>query len=163
MAHTKAAGGAKRNVDVAGKRLGLKKFGGEYVKAGNIVLRQRGTVFYPGLNTGIGRDHTIFATAAGFVAFRQMTGKRRTHKAVDVMPTTSHVIQIAATTPKKVYVEVAETEKAVKAPKASKTDAKAVAPKASKVVAEKPATKEKPVEEAKTAKPAAKKAVKAAK
>lgn len=141
MAHTKATGGAKRNVDVAGKRLGLKKFGGEYVKAGNIVLRQRGTVFYPGLNTGIGRDHTIFATAAGFVTFRQMTGKRRSHQAVDVLPNTSHVIQIAPTKAKKeaeVEEVVAEKPKAVKA--------------------EKTPAKEKAVK-----KPAAKKAVKAAK
>lgn len=141
MAHTKATGGAKRNVDVAGKRLGLKKFGGEYVKAGNIVLRQRGTVFYPGLNTGIGRDHTIFATAAGFVTFRQMTGKRRSHQAVDVLPNTSHVIQIAPTKAKKeaeVEEVIAEKPKAVKAEKA-------------------------PAKEKAVKKPAAKKAVKAAK
>jgi large subunit ribosomal protein L27 len=85
MAHTKAQGGAKRTVDVAGKRLGIKKFGGEHVIPGNIILRQRGTKFYPGKNTELGRDHTIFATAEGFVNYRRLTGFKRNQKAVDVV------------------------------------------------------------------------------
>lgn len=86
MAHTKAAGAAKRNVNVAGKRLGIKKYAGEVVEPGNIVVRQRGTPFYPGRNTMMGRDHTIFATAPGVVGFRRMTGYKRSQKLVDVLP-----------------------------------------------------------------------------
>lgn len=137
MAHTKATGGAKRNVDVAGKRLGLKKFGGEYVKAGNIVLRQRGTVFYPGLNTGIGRDHTIFATAAGFVSFRRMTGARRTHQAVDVLP---QALEKAVAVAKAEKVIVIKAEEETEAPKATKAPAKKAAAKA-KAPAKKATTK----------------------
>jgi large subunit ribosomal protein L27 len=86
MASTKAAAAAKRTVNVAGKRLGIKKFGGEYVRSGNIIVRQRGTKFYPGENTMLGRDHTIFATADGFVGFRRMTGYKREQSYIDVLP-----------------------------------------------------------------------------
>ncbi len=86
MAHTQSAGAAKRTVNVEGKRLGVKKFGGESVNAGNIIIRQRGTVFHPGKNVLMGRDHTLFATVAGVVKFRRMTGYKRTRKAVDVIP-----------------------------------------------------------------------------
>ena len=66
---TKKAGGSSRNGrDSAGRRLGVKKFGGENVIAGNIIIRQRGTKFHPGDNVGIGKDHTIFATINGKVA-----------------------------------------------------------------------------------------------
>ena len=91
MAHTKAAGAAKRTVNVAGKRLGLKKFGGEFVKAGNIIMRQRGTQFHPGNNVMLGRDHTIFATAPGFVSFRHMTGLKRSKKFIDVVPAVENI------------------------------------------------------------------------
>ncbi|MCA9379363.1 50S ribosomal protein L27, partial [Candidatus Dojkabacteria bacterium] len=101
MAHTKATGAAKRNVDVAGKRLGIKKFAGEYVKPGNIILRQRGTKFYPGINTMIGKDHTIFAVSEGFVAFRQMTGYKRTQKWVDVNPKAEEKKAVKAVAAKK--------------------------------------------------------------
>ena len=68
---TKKAGGSSRNGrDSAGRRLGVKKFGGENVIAGNIIIRQRGTKFHPGHNVGIGKDHTIFATINGIVAFK---------------------------------------------------------------------------------------------
>ncbi|CAG1023478.1 partial 50S ribosomal protein L27, partial [Patescibacteria group bacterium] len=60
MAHSAATGSAKRTVDVAGKRLGVKRFGGQYVNAGEIIIRQRGSKFYPGKNTSVGRDFTIF-------------------------------------------------------------------------------------------------------
>jgi large subunit ribosomal protein L27 len=67
---TKKAGGSSRNGrDSIGRRLGVKKFGGQHVKAGNIIVRQRGTKFYPGTNVGIGRDHTLFAETDGHVLF----------------------------------------------------------------------------------------------
>ena len=65
MAHKKAGGSSRNGRDSKGRRLGVKKFGGEMVFAGNILVRQRGTVFHPGQNVGLGRDHTIFATADG--------------------------------------------------------------------------------------------------
>ncbi len=71
MAHKKAGGSSRNGRDSAGKRLGVKKFGGEAVIAGNIIVRQRGTEFYPGANVGLGRDHTLFATADGKVEFRK--------------------------------------------------------------------------------------------
>ena len=75
---TKKAGGSSRNGrDSAGRRLGFKKFGGSYVKQGQIILRQRGTQFYPGKNVGIGRDHTIFAIKDGVV--RCSLGYRKRH------------------------------------------------------------------------------------
>ena len=63
MAHTASTGSAKRTVQVIGKRLGVKRFGGQHVNNGEIIIRQRGSQFYPGINAGIGRDFTIFATA----------------------------------------------------------------------------------------------------
>ncbi len=85
MAHTKSQGAAKRNVNVVGKRLGVKKFGGQFVKSGNIIIRQRGTKFHPGINTELGRDFTIFAVAEGFVSFRNMRGYKQGQKLVDVL------------------------------------------------------------------------------
>jgi large subunit ribosomal protein L27 len=70
MAHKKAGGSSRNGRDSAGRRLGVKKFGGESVLAGNILVRQRGTKFYPGANVGIGKDHTLFALTDGAVAFR---------------------------------------------------------------------------------------------
>ena len=79
---TKKAGGSSRNGrDSIGRRLGVKKFGGEKVIAGNIIVRQRGTKFHPGNNVGIGRDHTIFATINGKVAFKKT--RIRTYVSVD--------------------------------------------------------------------------------
>lgn len=69
MAHKKAGGSSRNGRDSAGRRLGLKKFGGQAVISGNIILRQRGTKYHPGENVGIGRDHTIFATSEGRVSF----------------------------------------------------------------------------------------------
>jgi large subunit ribosomal protein L27 len=76
MAHKKAGGSSRNGRDSAGRRLGLKCFGSETVVAGNIILRQRGTVYHPGQNVGIGKDHTIFATAAGTVRFKRGAGGR---------------------------------------------------------------------------------------
>ncbi len=76
MAHKKAGGSSRNGRDTAGRRLGVKKFGGEIVVPGNILVRQRGTKFHPGRNVGIGRDHTLFALANGEVAFKRGTGGR---------------------------------------------------------------------------------------
>ena len=70
MAHKKAGGSSRNGRDSAGRRLGVKKFGGETVVGGNIIVRQRGTKYYPGAGVGIGRDHTLFALTGGRVAFR---------------------------------------------------------------------------------------------
>jgi len=69
MAHKKSGGSSRNGRDSAGRRLGVKKFGGESVVAGNIIIRQRGTKFFPGDNVGIGKDHTLFAIANGAVKF----------------------------------------------------------------------------------------------
>ena len=74
MAHKKAGGSSRNGRDSAGRRLGVKKFGGENVLAGNIIVRQRGTKVNPGPNVGIGKDHTLFALIEGKVAFRQKSG-----------------------------------------------------------------------------------------
>ena len=76
MAHKKAGGSSRNGRDSAGRRLGVKKFGGEAVIAGNIIVRQRGTKFHPGENVGMGKDHTLFALCDGYVSFRQRAGKR---------------------------------------------------------------------------------------
>ncbi len=69
MAHKKSGGSSRNGRDSESKRLGVKKFGGERVLAGNIIVRQRGTTFHPGDNVGLGRDHTLFATTPGSVKF----------------------------------------------------------------------------------------------
>lgn len=69
MAHKKAGGSTRNGRDSESKRLGVKRFGGQFVTAGNIIVRQRGTRFHPGHNVGCGRDHTLFATADGHVKF----------------------------------------------------------------------------------------------
>ena len=71
MAHKKAGGSSRNGRDSAGRRLGVKKFGGELVIGGNIIIRQRGTRVYPGRNVGIGKDHTLFATSEGRVTFHE--------------------------------------------------------------------------------------------
>jgi large subunit ribosomal protein L27 len=69
MAHKKSGGSSRNGRDSAGRRLGVKKFGGEAVAAGNIIVRQRGTKFWPGVNVGMGKDHTLFALIEGAVKF----------------------------------------------------------------------------------------------
>lgn len=91
MAHTKAGGSTKLGRDSASKRLGVKLFGSQQVKNGNIIVRQRGTRMIPGNGTALGKDHTIYATAAGIVGFssakvRSFTGKATTHTIVSVLP-----------------------------------------------------------------------------
>lgn len=84
MAHKKAGGSTRNGRDSESKRLGVKRFGGQVVKAGNIIVRQRGTQFHPGLNAGIGKDHTIFATADGVVKFEVKGPKNR--KTISIVP-----------------------------------------------------------------------------
>ena len=81
MAHKKAGGSSRNGRDSEGRRLGVKKFGGEDVAAGNIIVRQRGTKFHGGKNVGMGKDHTLFALRAGNVAFKSGF-KRRTYVSV---------------------------------------------------------------------------------
>jgi large subunit ribosomal protein L27 len=98
MAHKKGMGSSHNGRESASKRLGVKIFGGEFATAGNIIIRQRGTTHNPGINVGMGKDHTLFALTDGIVEFR----KRRNNKSyVSVIPP---------------VVETAETEKPVEAP-----------------------------------------------
>jgi len=76
MAHKKAGGSSRNGRDSEGRRLGVKRFGGQKVAAGNILVRQRGTKFYPGTNVGMGRDHTLFALVEGEVRFARKAGGR---------------------------------------------------------------------------------------
>ena len=76
MAHKKAGGSSRNGRDSEGRRLGVKKFGGESVIAGNIIIRQRGTRWYPGTNVGMGKDHTLFALTDGHVKFSKGKGGR---------------------------------------------------------------------------------------
>ena len=77
MAHKKSGGSSNNGRDSEGRRLGVKKFGGEAVIPGNIIIRQRGTKYHPGNNVGLGTDHTIFATAEGKVEFRTKKDGRK--------------------------------------------------------------------------------------
>ena len=83
MAHKKGQGSTQNNRDSAGRRLGVKRYGGETVRAGNIIIRQRGTKVHPGNNVGMGNDHTLFALIDGFVKFE---GKDKSRKKVSVYP-----------------------------------------------------------------------------
>ena len=83
MAHKKGQGSTQNNRDSAGRRLGVKKYGGEAVRAGNIIIRQRGTKIHPGKNIGMGKYHTLFALVDGVVAFERYDKKR---KQVSIIP-----------------------------------------------------------------------------
>ena len=85
MAHKKAGGSTRNGRDSQSKRLGVKRFGGESVRAGNILVRQRGTHFHPGPNVGLGRDHTLFATADGRVVFETKGSKGCTFVRVEAV------------------------------------------------------------------------------
>jgi len=84
MAHKKAGGSTKNGRDSHSKRLGVKRFGGEQVLAGNIIVRQRGTQVHPGSNVGVGTDHTLFAKVSGRVEFRKRGAEQRLY--VSVLP-----------------------------------------------------------------------------
>lgn len=111
MAHTKSQGAANRTVNVIGKRRGLKRFGGQEVLSGTIIVRQKGTKFHPGENVKMGRDFTIYATSDGVVSFRGMTGQHRGQKYVDI------IAESKAQTP--VPSKVERTKKRAATPKAS--------------------------------------------
>jgi large subunit ribosomal protein L27 len=83
MAHKKSGGSNRNNRDSESKRLGVKRFDGQVVRCGTIIVRQRGTKFHPGLNVGLGKDHTIFATIDGYVKFEDVTRRK---KRVSVYP-----------------------------------------------------------------------------
>ena len=84
MAHKKAGGSSRNGRDSQSQRLGVKRFGGELVKAGNIIVRQRGTEFHPGVNVGLGKDHTLFALIEGQVQFA-IKGERN-RRTVSIVP-----------------------------------------------------------------------------
>jgi large subunit ribosomal protein L27 len=90
MAHKKGGGSSRNGRDSNSQRLGVKRYAGELVIPGNIIVRQRGTKFHPGENVGIGKDHTIFATVEGLVTFERMRG-RGTQKRISVYPQTPAV------------------------------------------------------------------------
>jgi large subunit ribosomal protein L27 len=83
MAHKKAGGSSRNGRDTAGRRLGVKRYGGQDILAGNIIIRQRGTKYYPGNNVGMGKDHTIFALVDGEVLFTNGRGGRNM---VNILP-----------------------------------------------------------------------------
>ena len=90
MAHKKSGGRSRNSRDSESKRLGVKRFDGQLVSSGTIIVRQRGTRVYPGLNVGMGKDHTIFATIDGYVKFEDVTRRR---KRVSVYPERQQVIK----------------------------------------------------------------------
>jgi len=86
MAHKKAGGSSRNGRDSAGQRRGVKRFGGQVVKAGNILVRQLGTKFHPGENVGLGRDYTLFALVDGAVVFEKYTRNRKVKTRIHVVP-----------------------------------------------------------------------------
>ena len=90
MAHKKAGGSTRNGRDSESKRLGVKKFGGQKVKAGNIIVRQRGTKFYAGSNVGMGKDHTLFALTDGEVKFHKIRGGKN---AVSILETAAEAAE----------------------------------------------------------------------
>jgi large subunit ribosomal protein L27 len=91
MAHKKAGGSTRNGRDSHSKRLGVKHFGGELVKAGNIIIRQRGTHYHPGNNVGIGKDHTLYALVQGVVKFARKGAKLRRY--VNVVPVLTESVE----------------------------------------------------------------------
>ena len=123
MAHKKGAGSSRNGRESHSKRLGIKIFGGQPAIAGNIIVRQRGTKHNPGLNVGIGRDHTLFALAEGIVTFKKKADNR---SYVSVLPFEAEpVAEVAAPAPK----AKAEPKAAVAAPVAEAPAAEEAAPK----------------------------------
>jgi large subunit ribosomal protein L27 len=94
MAHKKAAGSTRNGRDSESKRLGVKKFGGEFVIAGNIIIRQRGTEYKPGHHVGIGKDHTLYALTDGHILFKARGPKGKLH--VDIIPEVAAAEAVAA-------------------------------------------------------------------
>jgi len=140
MAHKKAGGSSRNGRDSESKRLGVKRYGGELVTAGNIIVRQRGTKFHPGVNIGLGRDHTLFALSDGYVKFHVGQRGRSLVSIVDENPNTppssnKKIGAPTATAKAAAAVAVASaavSTKAEKKPAAPKAEKKAAAPKAEK-------------------------------
>lgn len=86
MAHKKAGGSSRNGRDSAGQRRGVKRFGGQQVLAGNILVRQLGTKFHPGKNVGMGRDYTLFALTDGVVEFERYTRQRKVKTRINIVP-----------------------------------------------------------------------------
>ena len=130
MAHKKGQGSSKNGRESHSKRLGVKKFGGEFVLAGNILVRQRGTQFHPGLGVGLGKDHTLFAKRHGVVEFET---KRNNRKYIHVQPI-AELEEAMQNAVKAAQEEVVEAPKAAKkeAKETKKAEPKAEAPKAAK-------------------------------
>lgn len=128
MAHKKGQGSSKNGRESHSKRLGVKKFGGEFVLAGNILVRQRGTQFHPGLGVGLGKDHTLFAKRHGVVEFET---KRNNRKYIHVQPI-AELEEAMQNAVKAAQEEVVEAPKAAKkeAKETKKAEPKAEAPKA---------------------------------
>ena len=130
MAHKKGAGSSRNGRESHSKRLGIKIFGGQPAIAGNIIVRQRGTKHNPGLNVGIGRDHTLFALAEGIVTFKKKADNR---SYVSVLPVeAAPVAEVAAPAPK-----AKAAPKTVEAPAPVAAEATEEAPKAKKAAAPK--------------------------
>lgn len=130
MAHKKGQGSSKNGRESHSKRLGVKKFGGEFVLAGNILVRQRGTQFHPGLGVGLGKDHTLFAKRHGVVEFET---KRNNRKYIHVQPI-AELEEAMQNAVKAAQEEVVEAPKAAKkeSKETKKAEPKAEAPKAAK-------------------------------
>ena len=130
MAHKKGQGSSKNGRESHSKRLGVKKFGGEFVLAGNILVRQRGTQFHPGLGVGLGKDHTLFAKRHGVVEFET---KRNNRKYIHVQPI-AELEEAMQNAVKAAQEEVVEAPKAAKkeAKETKKAEPKAEAPKSAK-------------------------------
>ena len=126
MAHKKGVGSTDNGRDSNSKRLGVKLFGGEMAKAGNIIVRQRGTRFHPGLNVGMGKDHTLFALSPGVVTFQKRRNNRTFVNVVNevVEKPQPKKKSVAKAAPKTKAAE-AKTEKAPEPKKAAKKPAKA--------------------------------------
>jgi large subunit ribosomal protein L27 len=114
MSHVVAGGAAAQTKNMVGKRLGVKKYAGQEVINGNILVRQRGSVFHPGKNTKMSRDFSVYAIAEGFVSFRHMTGSKRQQYFIDVLPTKDAVKTDAKIEALKVDVKVESTAKSGK-------------------------------------------------
>lgn len=124
MSHVKAGGAVSQTKNMAGKRLGVKRFAGQMVKNGTVLVRQRGTIYHPGKNVKLSKDQSLYAVADGVIAFRHMTGAKRSQFYVDVL--------VGAKAEVKAVVK-AKVKAVEAAPKATKTKAepkKAVVKKA---------------------------------
>ena len=129
MAHKKAGGSSRNGRDSESKRLGVKRYGGELVTAGNIIVRQRGTKFHPGTNMGLGRDHTLFALSDGYVKFHVGQRGRSLVSIVDENPNTP------PSSNKKIGAPTASAKAAAAVAVASASVSKKAAPKAEKASA----------------------------